>query len=137
MSKPDFPIPLMKAKRLAHMLDSAFRIPVIGVRIGFDSLFGLIPAIGDALMLLTSLKIISYAKQLGVPGSMRAAMYRNCGIDFALGFIPVVGDVVDLFYKANNTNVAMMEKWWIQQHQHALNSATEEALEQWESQQSE
>lgn len=136
MAIPTAPEPLQKAKRLAHMLDSAFRIPVIGVRVGFDSLFGLIPVVGDALMLLTSLKIIGYAKRMGVPTSMRMAMYRNCGIDFAIGFIPVAGDVVDLFFKANNANVAMMEKWWVKQHEQSLRANTQDALEQWDRDQS-
>ncbi|WP_375276310.1 DUF4112 domain-containing protein [Alteromonas australica] len=55
-------------------------------------------------------------------------------IDFGLGFIPFVGDVADIFYKANQKNVRIMEHWWIFENKANVDKATQQALEQWKSQ---
>ncbi|WP_405111105.1 DUF4112 domain-containing protein [Phaeobacter sp. BS52] len=42
---------LQSLERLAHGMDRAFRLPVIGARVGWDSILGLVPGVGDALAL--------------------------------------------------------------------------------------
>lgn len=126
------PEELKKAQRMANVLDSAFRIPVIGIRLGLDSLVGLIPGAGDALMFLASARIIWLGKRMGVPPALSKKMIRNAIADFALGFIPLVGDVADVFFKANQKNVRLMEKWWLAQNQQRIAEATERKLNDWE-----
>jgi hypothetical protein len=41
------------------------------------------------------------AKSMQVPTALRIAMLKNIAIDFILGLIPFIGDLADLFYKAN------------------------------------
>ncbi|MAO30122.1 MAG: DUF4112 domain-containing protein [Alteromonas sp.] len=48
--------------------------------------------------------------------------------------IPFVGDVADIFYKANQKNVRIMERWWIFENKANVDKATQQALEQWKSQ---
>ncbi|GGW83513.1 DUF4112 domain-containing protein [Alteromonas halophila] len=127
------PQELKKAQRLANVLDSAVRLPIVGIKVGLDSLVGLIPGAGDALMFLASARIIWLAKRMGVPSALTTRMIRNALMDFGLGFIPVIGDVADIFFKANQKNVRIMEKWWVAENQKRLSQATEEKLQDWES----
>ncbi|WP_414830996.1 DUF4112 domain-containing protein [Alteromonas sp. H39] len=118
---------------MANLLDTAVKLPIIPIRVGLDSLIGLIPGAGDALMLGASLRIIWLAKRMGVPKPLLTKMVKNSAIDFGLGFIPLVGDIVDVFYKANQKNVRILEKWWVTENKASVDSATQAKLQQWES----
>jgi hypothetical protein len=112
------PKALLKAQKLANLTDSKIRIPLLGIRLGLDFLVGLIPVVGDLIMVGTSFTIVGMAKSMQVPRALRVSMVKNIAIDFLLGIIPFVGDLADLFYKSNQKNVRIMEKWWLsQQHQ--------------------
>ena len=113
------------------MLDTAVKLPFIPIRIGLDSIVGLIPGAGDALMLFVSLRIVWLGKSLGMPKALIAQMVKNSAIDFGLGFIPFVGDIVDIFYKANQKNVRIMERWWISENKHEVDKVTQKALSEW------
>lgn len=126
------PDALLQAQNIANILDTAVKIPFIGIRVGLDFLIGLIPGIGDATMLLASLRIVYLGRKLGVPKALQTAMLRNSIIDFGLGFIPVVGDIVDLFYKANQKNVRIMERWWIEQNKAQVDALAKQKLLEWE-----
>ena len=125
------PKALLKAQKLANLLDTAVKLPFIPIRIGLDSIVGLIPGAGDALMLFVSLRIVWLGKSLGMPKALIAQMVKNSAIDFGLGFIPFVGDIVDIFYKANQKNVRIMERWWISENKHEVNKVTQKALSEW------
>jgi hypothetical protein len=129
---PQAPKALLSAQKLANLTDSKVRIPFIGVRLGLDFLIGLIPVIGDVIMVGVSLSIVAMAKSIEVPRALRLAMLKNIGIDFLLGLIPFVGDVVDLFYKSNQKNVRIMEKWWVSQNHQQIQSSSQQALQNWE-----
>jgi hypothetical protein len=129
---PQAPKALLSSQKLANLTDSKVRIPFIGVRLGLDFLIGLIPVIGDVIMVGVSLSIVAMAKSIEVPRALRLAMLKNIGIDFLLGLIPFVGDVVDLFYKSNQKNVRIMEKWWVSQNHEQIQSNSQQALRDWE-----
>ncbi|HAI71214.1 DUF4112 domain-containing protein [Alteromonas australica] len=126
------PKALLKAQKLANLLDTAIKLPFIPIRIGLDSIVGLIPGAGDALMLLISLRIVWLGKSLGMPKALVAQMVKNSAIDFGLGFVPFIGDLIDVFYKANQKNVRLMERWWISQNKESVGVATQQKLAQWE-----
>ncbi|MAI38008.1 DUF4112 domain-containing protein [Alteromonas genovensis] len=129
------PPALLKAQKLANLLDTAIKLPFIPIKIGLDSIVGLIPGAGDALMLFVSLRIVWLGKSLGMPSALVAQMVKNSAIDFGLGFIPFVGDIIDVFYKANQKNVRVMERWWVSENKASVDAATKEKLEQWEAEQ--
>lgn len=131
-STPQAPKALLRAQKLANLTDTKLRIPFIGVPVGLDFLVGLIPVVGDLIMVGVSLSIVTMAKSIQVPRALRIAMLRNIGIDFLLGLIPFVGDLVDLFYKSNQKNVRIMEKWWVSQNHQAIQSNSHKALQDWE-----
>ena len=129
------PSALLKAQKLANLLDTAIKLPFIPIKIGLDSIVGLIPGAGDALMLFVSLRIVGLGKSLGMPSALVAQMVKNSAIDFGLGFIPFIGDLIDVFYKANQKNVRIMERWWISENKSQVDEATRQRLEQWEAEQ--
>lgn len=126
------PKALLKAQKMANLLDTAATLPIIPIRVGLDSLIGLIPGAGDAIMLFVSLRIVWLGKSMGMPKALVAQMVKNSAIDFALGFIPLIGDIADIFYKANQKNVRIMERWWISENKTRVDASTKAMLEQWE-----
>lgn len=129
------PKALKDAQDIANTLDTAVKIPFIGVRVGLDFLIGLIPGIGDAIVLLMSWRIVYLGRKMGVPKPVLTQMVRNALLDFGLGFVPVVGDIVDIFYKANTKNVQLMERWWISNHKDDVDAYAKEQLAAWEAEQ--
>lgn len=129
------PKALTDAQDIANTLDTAVKIPFIGVRVGLDFLIGLIPGIGDAIVLLMSWRIVYLGRKMGVPKTVLTQMVRNSLLDFGLGFVPLVGDIVDIFYKANTKNVQLMERWWISNHKDDVDAYAKEQLASWEAEQ--
>lgn len=57
---------------------------------------------------MIALYIVAEAYRLGVPRRVIARMLTNVGLDFALGSIPLLGDVFDVAFKANRRNVRLL-----------------------------
>jgi hypothetical protein len=94
-----------------RLLDSAFRVPGTGIRFGWDPIIGLVPWVGDAVMALFGSVVIYHAYQLRLPRVVQLRMLINLAIDVAIGVIPFVGDVADVFWKANARNFALLERY--------------------------
>ncbi|MCF2949021.1 DUF4112 domain-containing protein [Paraglaciecola aquimarina] len=124
---------LLKAQKLADLTDTKIRIPILGIRLGLDFIIGLIPIIGDIIMVGVALRIVHLAKKMDVPADLRALMYRHILLDFVFGLIPVVGDVIDLFYKSNQKNVRIIEKWWVSQNHQKILAHSQQKLKEWQS----
>ncbi len=90
-------------------MDSAFRLPIIGVRMGWDGIIGLIPGVGDLLAMAPSAYIIKEAHRMGAPKSVLAKMGVNTGIDFVIGSVPLLGDLFDIGWKSKSRNVDLLE----------------------------
>lgn len=99
---------LRRVAKVARLMDTAIRIPGTGISFGGDSIVGLVPGVGDAGTAMVSLWIVNEARRLGMPSHKLAKMVGNVGIDFGLGVVPLVGDVFDLFFKANRKNLAII-----------------------------
>lgn len=97
-------------ERLSWLMDDLFRIPGIGWRIGLDALVGLIPGFGDTATSLASFYILASAVRYGVPKVTILRMALNIGIDYAVGSLPVVGDLFDAWWKSNQMNVDLVRK---------------------------
>ncbi|MGQ7846075.1 DUF4112 domain-containing protein [Granulosicoccus sp. 3-233] len=94
-------------QKLAHLMDSSITLPG-GFRIGIDGLIGLIPGVGDAIGLLVSSYLIGKAATLGASRLVLVRMIGNVLLETALGSIPVLGDVFDFVFKANNRNMKLL-----------------------------
>jgi len=97
---------MQRLQRLGRFMDSSIRLPG-GYRIGWDGLIGLIPGIGDLVGLLVSSGILVATARLGVPRPVLARMALNIGIETLVGSVPIVGDLFDLVFKANERNLAL------------------------------
>ncbi|WP_242698766.1 DUF4112 domain-containing protein [Alteromonas sp. 5E99-2] len=111
------PPEIVQAQNLANLFDTAITIPLIRVKLGLDFFLGLIPLIGDVIMLLLSLRIVVLGKALGMPTILIRKMMINALIDTVVGMVPFIGDILDVFFTANQRNVRVMETWWLTQNQ--------------------
>ena len=94
--------------RLAWLLDSSIRIPIVNRRIGVDALLGLIPGVGDALGGLLSTYIIYQGVRIRAPLATVIHMIGNVAVEVVVGFVPLLGDLFDMGWKANQRNVALL-----------------------------
>lgn len=101
---------LDRLEALAMRMDRAFRIPFTGIRFGWDSIIGLIPGIGDTLVLAPSLYILHQARDMGASDPVLARMAGNVGVDWLVGLVPFIGDVLDVGVKSNTRNVALLRE---------------------------
>lgn len=101
---------LERVRKAATLLDDAFEIPGIGVRVGIDPILSVLPVTGDVAAGAMSMYIVAEAARLGVPPEKLARMLLNVGVDVVGGSVPVAGTVVDAFWKANRRNVALIEE---------------------------
>lgn len=101
---------LERLERMTRMMDARFRLPGTSVRFGWDVLLGLVPGIGDLVSGAVSLMLLREARRAGVGWSGQARMVGNILIDGLVGTVPVLGDVFDLAFKANERNLAILRK---------------------------
>ncbi|MEX0607118.1 MAG: DUF4112 domain-containing protein [Halofilum sp. (in: g-proteobacteria)] len=101
---------LERARRMAHLLDSAFRVPGTSWRIGLDPILGLVPGLGDVATVVPALWILEVARRVGVPRRTRLRMLANLGIDMTVGAVPLLGDLADARYRANLRNIALIDR---------------------------
>ena len=95
-------------RRLARLLDSAIPLPG-GFRIGLDGILGLIPGVGDALGASLSTYIVVQAARLGASPVQLVRMMLNVLLETLIGTIPVLGDLFDFAWKANERNMVLLE----------------------------
>lgn len=99
---------LDRVDRVARVMDRAVRLPGTQIRLGLDSILGIVPGVGDTLALAPSLFIIAEAYRMGVPTSALGRMGVNLGIDWVIGLVPLIGDIFDIGWKANVRNARLL-----------------------------
>jgi hypothetical protein len=93
---------------MSRLLDEAITIPGTSIRLGWDSVLGLIPVVGDGATTAISAYYIWQAHRLGARKRALAAMAGNVAIDFVVGAVPLVGDLVDVAWRANRRNLKVL-----------------------------
>ncbi len=91
---------LAQIDRFAWLMDSLIPLPLVG-GVGLDPFVGLIPVVGDALGFILASFVVVRAAQLGVPRDLLSRLLAIQVNDLLLGSLPVVGDVFDAVYPAN------------------------------------
>lgn len=100
-----------RARVLARALDSAVRIPGTNMRFGLDPLLGLVPGLGDVAGAAMGGYLVLLGSRLGAPKTVLARMVVNVALDTLAGVVPVIGDLFDVAWKANNRNMALLERY--------------------------
>lgn len=101
---------LARLRRVAWLIDAVFVLPGTRVRFGLNSVIGLLPVGGDAVLGLISLAIVYRAHQMGVPRAKIGRMLGNVAMEVVGGAVPIVGDLFDVALKANLRNIALVEE---------------------------
>ena len=99
-----------RVRLLARAMDSAIRVPGTGIRLGLDSIVGLVPGAGDLVSSLMSGYIVLASARMGVPPAVVTRMILNLGVDTLVGTIPLLGDLFDVGFKANIRNAALLDR---------------------------
>ena len=121
MHKPDKPILTERQRQIpqlrwvdtfSRVLDTKFRLPGTDVRFGLDFILGLVPGAGDILSLGMSGTLVATMARHGASPRLVARMLVNVVLDALVGSIPLLGNVFDLFYKANYRNAELMREYY-------------------------
>lgn len=96
-----------RARFWARLLDSQFQF--FGIRFGIDPLIGLIPVAGPIISALAGGYIIYLAWKHSLGAWVITQMLANLAIDWLASVIPWVGNIVDVFIRANLRNLALLE----------------------------
>jgi len=81
-------------EQLARLLDTKFRVPILGWRFGLDSLMGLVPGVGDAathvvvpLLELASDGAVDLLGRVGVRGRVEVSVFLHVfHVNFQVAF---------------------------------------------------
>lgn len=84
-----------------------------GIRFGWSSVIGIIPAIGDVLDAFMALMVVHTCQQIegGLPQGVKMKMYFNVLVDFGIGIVPFLGDLADAVFRANTRNALLLEDY--------------------------
>lgn len=95
------PAEIARARTLARVLDHYLVDPLLGL---------VLPGAGDLIGSLLGLYVVGVAVRRRTSPVMIARMLLNLALDAALGFVPVIGDVADFAFKANQKNLALLSE---------------------------
>jgi uncharacterized protein DUF4112 len=98
-------------ERIAFLMDRAIRIPGTQIRFGLDPIIGfLFPEAGDVVGAAMSAYLILASVRHGLPKGVIARMVFNSVVDYIIGSVPLIGDVFDFAWKANDKNLELLKK---------------------------
>jgi uncharacterized protein DUF4112 len=97
---------------VSFVMDRLVEVPGTKVRVGLNTLLLLLPVVGDAFSSAVSVFILTVGLSVfKVPRIVAARMMMNSLIDASIGWIPVVGDVFNLWFKADTRNVRLLMQY--------------------------
>jgi len=92
---------LQLAERIAYWMDRRYVDPILGL---------LVPGAGDAIGAGIGLLAVYAAFRMRAHPVVIARMLIHLAVDSLLGSIPIVGAVVDFFYKSHSRNLALLRE---------------------------
>jgi hypothetical protein len=98
-----------RLEQVVSLLDDRYRIPGTPIRFGLDAILGFIPVAGDLLGAALSLWVLAEAVRLRAPRSLLTRMVGNVLVEFGVGAVPLVGDLFDVWWKANRRNLDLLK----------------------------
>jgi hypothetical protein len=97
--------------RVARVLDDLVTVPGTNARVGLDPLIGLIPVVGDLVVAVVGAWIVLEAARFRVPAIVMVRMILNTFVDFVIGIIPLVGNILDFGFKGNRMNLELFHRY--------------------------
>ncbi|MDQ3338936.1 MAG: DUF4112 domain-containing protein [Myxococcota bacterium] len=92
---------LDRVKKMATVLDRYMVDPIVGL---------ILPGAGDIIGSMLGMYTVSIAFKRRLSPVIIARMLLNLALDALLGIVPLVGDLVDVGYKANLKNVELLQE---------------------------
>ncbi|HBI46280.1 MAG TPA: DUF4112 domain-containing protein [Planctomycetales bacterium] len=97
---------------VSFVMDRLIEVPGTKVRVGLNTLLLLLPIVGDAFSSAVSAAILTIGLSVfRVPKIIAVRMMTNALIDASIGWIPVLGDVFNLWFKADTRNVRLLMEY--------------------------
>jgi len=93
------------------LLDTQFKIPGVGTRVGIDPVISAVPYVGDVVSTAMSLYIVYLMRRFKVPWWVALRMIGNVVLNGAVGIIPGIGSLFDVAYKPNRRNLLLLEDY--------------------------
>jgi hypothetical protein len=93
-----------------NVMDNRFRVPGTNIRFGLDPIIGLFPIVGEAVTFGISSVLILSMMKYGVSHKVVIKMVGNVMLDAIIGSIPLIGDLFDIAYKANQRNYRLLKE---------------------------
>jgi len=108
--EPDASI-LARSRKTAYKLDCCL-FNFLGIRFGWSSVIGLVPAAGDFFDFALAYRLMRTMDKVdgGLPGNVKIRMAINLLVDFLVGLIPFIGDLADAAVRCNSRNVRLLEE---------------------------
>lgn len=94
------------AQHVVTLMDTKFEL--FGIRFGIDPLLDFWPGFGSLIGAGISSYLFWIAYNLKVPSRIYWRMGWHIFLDFIVGELPFIGFIFDLFYKANEKNLALL-----------------------------
>jgi hypothetical protein len=90
---------IARVRTFARVMDDYYLDPILGF---------LLPGVGDLVGSLFGVYIVLVAARRRVSPVVIARMVMNLALDAATGVVPIVGDAIDVAFKANKKNLALL-----------------------------
>ena len=105
-----------RIEAMEMLLERAIQVPGTRMRVGADSLLGLVPVLGDVITAAMGAWLIWEARNLGMSKFHLARMSGNVAFDTLVGFVPLLGDAFDFLFKSNSRNLRIVKRWLDKHH---------------------
>lgn len=69
--------------------------------VGLDPVISAVPLVGDAVAALLCLWLLVQAQRVSMPTADKMAIFGLAVVDATIGFIPVAGDIADIFFRGH------------------------------------
>jgi hypothetical protein len=97
---------------VSYVMDRCFEVPGTNVRVGMNAILLFLPVVGDIIPAMVSMGIVLIGlNHYRVPRIVAARMVLNSLLDISLGWIPLFGDLFDVWFKADTRNVRLLQEY--------------------------
>jgi hypothetical protein len=99
---------------MSKIMDNQFRLPGTNYRFGLDPILGLVPIAGDLASFAISAGLVLTMARHGVSRKVVILMALNILLDATLGSIPILGNIFDFAFKANQRNINLLRRHYVE-----------------------
>lgn len=101
------PADLQDVAKLVKLMESSIKIPFINKTIGLEPIIGMVPVVGNFVSFGITAWVMVALLRNNASGKVIAKMILNIVIDFLITSVPVLGNILDFFFKANQRNLEL------------------------------